>query len=138
MSLINIDGALIQAYIDIGQALSTAYEGAEFKPPSNTDWAAVFIVPASTAPSSSWISGDDEHLGFMQIDYNTRPGKGRASLIAYAQQALDQFVAGKSFTRSSQYVTIESASRSQIREVDGYLRVSVTINWIARTTRPEI
>lgn len=138
MSLIDIDGALIQGYIDIGQALPTAYEGADFKPPSNAPWASVFIIPADSPPATLGAGGMDEHIGFMQIDYNTPAGAGRAGLIAYAQAVRNQFVAGKTFTRNSQTVTVDSVDRSNIRHVDGWLRISLTINWTARTIRPEI
>jgi len=138
MSLINMDGALIQAYVSANLGLSTAYEGADFTPPASADWAAVSILPASTAPVTLGKLGEDEHLGIMQIDFSSRPGRGRATLIGYAQSILTAFVAGKSFSRSGQYVTIESVSRSPIRQVDGWLRVSVSISWIARTIRPEI
>lgn len=138
MSIANMDGALIAGYVAIGQGLSTAYEGANFTPPASADWAAVTIVPADTSPATLGVGGEDGHVGFMQIDYNIKPGAGRAALLTYAQAAMTAFPAGKSFVRSGQYVTIESASRSNIRQVDGWLRISVTVNWIARTTRPEI
>lgn len=141
MSLAKIDYALVNAYIGLGLGLSTAYEGQHFRPPTNgADWAAVFILPASNAPATLGVGGEDEEVGILQIDFNRKPAANdtRATLIGYAQAVFDEFVAGKSYERLGQLVTIQSASRSPIREVDGYLRVSVSVNWIARTTRPEI
>jgi len=138
MALIDIDGALIQAYIDMGLSLSTAYEGADFNPPNNTNWAAVFIIPASSDAATLGAGGMDEHLGFMQIDFNVRPGTGRAQLLSYAQSVRTAFIAGKTFTRNSQMVTVESVNRSPVRHVDGWMRISMSVNWIARTIRPEI
>jgi hypothetical protein len=138
MALIDIDGALIQGYIDMGLGLSTAYEGADFKPPYNDKRAAIFIIPASSDPVTLGASGMDEHLGFMQINFDVRPGTGRAQLLSYAQSVRDNFIAGESFIQNSQKVTVESVSRSPIRHVDGWMRISISVNWIARTIRPEI
>jgi hypothetical protein len=138
MSIALIDGALVQAYIDIGQGLSTAYEGIHFEPPHNANWAAVFQLPAGSPPATLGVGGQDEHTGVLQINYNIKPGTGRSQLYTYAQAALTKFVAGRSFSSSGQYVTIESSGRTPIRAVDGWLRISVNVNWIARTTRPEI
>ena len=139
MSMIDIDGALIQAYIDLGLGLATAYEGEHFKPPTNgADWARLFIVPADSSPATLGVNGEDFHTGFMQVDFNTELGNGRAALIAYAQAMRDEFVAGKGYTRDSQNVRVVSTQRSSIREVDGYLRLSVTVFFEAATIRPEI
>jgi hypothetical protein len=138
MSIANIDKALVDAYIDIGQNLATAYEGIHFEPPHNADWAALFVLPAGSPPATLGVGGQDEHIGILQIDYNIKPGVGRSQLYTYAQAALDKFVAGRSFSSSGQYVTIESSGRTSIRAVDGWLRMSVSVNWLARTTRPEI
>lgn len=138
MSLVDIDGALVQGYLDMSLGLSTAYEGRQFEPTAATNWAAVFIVPASTTVDSLGAGGMDLHTGFMQIDFNIPPDKGRAQLITYAQACRAQFVAGKGFSRNSQYVRIVSTERSQIRRVDAWMRISVTVNWEAETIRPEI
>lgn len=137
MSLLSIDGALIQAYLDLCLDLPTAYEGVHFKPPES-DWAAVFIVPASSDPATLGVNGSDRHTGFMQIDFNTEQGSGRATLIDYAQTVRDAFVAGKWFTQDGQNVRITSVSRTNIREVDGWMRLTVTVNFEADTIRPEI
>ena len=139
MSLINIDGALIAAYVGLSMGLDTAYEGEEFTPPKDgSDWAAVFIIPAVTDFNSLGVNGTDLHEGLMQIDFNTKHGSGRAPLIAYCQTIMDEFVGGKGYTRSGQSTRITNTERSPIREVDGWMRVSVTVNWEAETTRPTI
>ena len=139
MALIDIDGALIKGYTDLSMGLDTAYEGEEFAPPTNgDDWAAVFIVPAVTDFNSLGVNGTDLHTGFMQIDFNTKHGTGRSALIAYAQTIRDEFVGGKGYTRSTQNVRITNTERSSVREADGWMRLSVTVNWEAETTRPTI
>ena len=139
MSLIDIDGALIQAYIDLGIGLATAYENEEFTPPTTgPDWAAVSIVPASIDYNSLGENGEDLHTGFMQVDFNTKHGTGRAALIGYAQTLRDGFIGGKGYTHNSQNVRIDTVERSSVREVDGWMRISITVNWEATTIRPTI
>lgn len=136
MSLINIDGALIAAYIALNNGLETAYEGEDFTPPSDgSDWAAVHIVPALTDFQSLGAGGTDLHEGFMQIDFNTIPGTGRAALIGYAQAIRDEFIGGKSYTRSGQAIRITNTERSPITVSGGFMRISVTVNWQAETAR---
>ncbi len=227
MGLIDIDGALIQAYIDIGLGLATAYEGEEFDHPTagsqatitastisaaaadnsfndsasgfitagfgvgqkvmitgftgdtnnnideaiitavvagkitiggtdgdvivndaagesvtiktvGSDWAAVFMLPGVTDFNSLGDNGEDLHLGIMQIDFNTPHGEGRAALIAYAQQVRDEFVGGKGYVRNSQNVRIDTVERTAVTEADGWMRISVSVNWEAVTIRPAI
>ncbi len=139
MSLINIDTALIQAYISLAMGLSTAYEGEHFEPPTDgSAWASVFIVPSIIDVGSLGAGGQDHHRGFMQIDFNVKHGTGRATLVGYAQTLRTAFITGKTYTSNSQNVQITSVDRSGVREIDGWMRISVTINWIAATARPAI
>lgn len=138
MSLKDIDGALIEAYLDLGLGLPTAYEGESFKPPTGCDWAAVSIVPAPTFPYTLGVNGEDLHTGFMQVDFFRPLNTGRAALIEYAQAAMDAFIAGKGFSRNGQNVLITSTGRSGIRQDGGFLRLTVTVNFEAATIRPEI
>lgn len=140
MSVLDIDGALIQAYIDLDLGLSTAYEGVEFEPPTTNGakWASVFIVPAVTDFNSLGSNGTDLHTGFMQIDFNVKPGIGRALLVGYYDTIRASFIGGKAFTQNSQSVRINTVERSSIRSVGGWNRISITINWEAETIRPTI
>ena len=139
MALIDIDGALIQAYIDIGLGLETAYENVEFTPPTDgSAWVAVFIVPAVTDFNSLGVNGTDLHEGFMQIDFNVPHGTGRATLLGYAESLRNEFVGGKAYTLNSQNTRITTVERSSVREVDGWMRLSMTVNWEAETVRPTI
>lgn len=137
MTMINTDGALIQAYIDAGLGLSTAYEGQHFETPTDgSPWASVFILPAAFDVISLGAGGMDQETGILQIDFNVTPGTGRATLINYAETIRAQFIAGKSFARSGQTVRVVSVERSNIRTVDGWLRLTVSVTWEAETTRP--
>lgn len=139
MALIDIDGALIQAYVDLGLGLDTAYEGQEFTPPDDgSDWAAVFILPATSDFFTLGENGEDQHLGLMQIDFNTPHGKGREALVDYAEQIRAEFIGGKGYIRNSQRVRIDTVERTAVIEVDGWMRISVSVNWEATTIRPAI
>ena len=138
MTMIKMDGALIQAYIDLGLGLSTAYENDHFKPPANADWAQISIVPAGSAAFTLGVNGEDLHTGFMQIDFNVKPGSGRAQLMTYAQAIRDEYVIGKGYTLDDQSVRVTGADRSSIRPVDGWTRISMTIYFEATTIRPTI
>lgn len=138
MSLINIDGALIQAYKGVAPAIPYGIEGRKFKQPAQGNWAFLTINPATSGPVTNFDMGQDLHTGYLQIDFNTEPGKGRAALIGYAQAMMDQFVAGKGFTRGGQVVVINRTERSPITLVDEWLRLTVTVFYEAATTRPEI
>jgi len=139
MSILDIDGALIQAYVDLGLGLSTAYENAHFVPPTDgSAWAAVFIVPAVTDFFTLGSNGEDLHTGFMQIDFNVAHGTGRAALVGYYNSVRASFIGGKAFTKNSQSVQITTVERSSVREADGWMRLSVTVNWQAETIRPTI
>ncbi len=139
MSVLDIDGALIQAYVDLALGLSTSYEGEEHSPPTDgSDWASLFIVPGPIEFNSLGEGGTDLHVGFMQIDFNTKHGTGRATLLGYVQTLRDEFVGGKAYTQNSQRVRIDTVERSAVRQVKGWMRISVTVNWEAETIRPAI
>ena len=139
MSMLDIDGALIQGYLDMSLALDTAYENADFTPPTDgSDWAAVFIVPALIDFNSLGVNGTDLHQGFMQIDFNTKHNTGRAVLLGYAQACRDEFVGGKGYTQNSQNVRITNTERTPVTNEDGWAKLSVTVNWEAETIRPTI
>jgi hypothetical protein len=139
MTMLTIDGALITAYIAVGLNLSTAYEGEDFTPPKDgSSWASLTIVPAVIDYNSLGVNGTDLHTGFMQVDFNVKQGTGRAVLLGYAESMRAQFVGGKGFTLTGQNVRITTVDRSPVRAVDGWQRISVTVNWEAETIRPTI
>lgn len=139
MTLIQIDGALIQGYKDLSLGLPTSWEGEDFTPPINGDsWAEVTIEPLAIDVASLGVNGMDDHTGSMTIDFNVKPGDGRAELVGYCQAVRDGFTAGEWLNQAGQGVYIESVDRSIISSVGDWLRVSVTVNWLAQTIRPPI
>lgn len=139
MSAIEIDGALIQGYIDLNLGIETAYENRNFKPSGDDGhWAKVSIVPAITEVFTMGVNGSDLHSGFMQIDLNVPENTGRGALVAYYDTFLINWPVGKVFIKNSQTVRVTSVERSAVRNVDGWSRLSVTVNWEAETIRPSI
>ena len=136
MSWVEINAALIQSYQNVGLNLATAYEGRDFTPPSGTSWASVFNLPASSNVDTLGAGGADLHVGILQIDVNSPANVGTATLLNAAATLRTAFYAGRNLTYSGQSVRIKQASRSAIRRVDGWLRISVSITYWAQTARP--
>lgn len=136
MSLANINGALITAYQAAGLGLATAYEGRDYTPTPGTPWAACFHLRADSLPDSLGTQGQDRHNGVFQIDLNVSQNIGTATLLANAQTLRAYFYAGRELTYSGQSVHVTSCSASNIRNVDGWLRLSVSVVYRAYTARP--
>jgi hypothetical protein len=114
----------------------TAYENASFPKPAITSaWAAVFIVPNQPTIESVGDGGMDGHTGFMQIDINYPSNGGTGAAIAKADSVAQYFKGGTRIAFGGQQVQIQSCGRSQGRPVDGWYRVSLTINWTAYVQR---
>jgi hypothetical protein len=146
MSEFNIDRALEAAAVAaLGSAFSgtpprIAAEGFPFTPPSSGPWAQFFNLPASAGVATLGVGGQDDHVGVFQIDVNV-PESGqnpRGALLGHADALRAYFVAGRRLTHSTQTVRVVRAERSQIRRVDGWQRVSVSVTYSAFTTRPEV
>jgi hypothetical protein len=139
MTVAQMDSALVSAYQAVGLGLPTSYPGEEFEPPTDgSDWAKVHQLPSGTSQASTGSGGWDRHQGIFQVDFNTELGSGRDTLLTYAQAILDYFFAGRRFNYGGQVVRISIAERSNIREVDGYQRISVSVYWFAHTIRPTL
>jgi len=131
----NISQALIDRYragAFFTDAL-TSYENAAFvKPSITTPWASVFIVPNQPSVESFEADG---HTGFMQVDVNYPANTGTGAAITKADSVAQYFKAGTRIAYGGQQVQIQSCGRSQGRPVDGWYRVSLTINWTAYVPR---
>ena len=133
-----ISQALINQYRASGafsDAL-TAYENSAFtKPATSIAWASVFIVPNQPSVESVGEGGMDGHTGFFQVDLNYPLNAGSGAAIAKADSVAQYFKAGTRIAYGGQQVQIQSCGRSQGRPVDGWYRVSLTINWTAYVQR---
>jgi hypothetical protein len=138
MSMKDANSALTQAYIDMGLALPTGYEGVQFDPVGVEDHVRLTIQPAINAPATNGIGGQDEEAGFMQIDFLTEYGKGTAKLLGWADTVQNSFVAGYGFTFNTTIVNVDSVERTRIITDGGFLRITLTVNWFTRFTRPAL
>ncbi len=139
MSEIKIDRALERAAAMALAPLPIATEGNPFTPP-NGPWAQFTNLRAGADVVSLGVGGQDEHRGVYQIDVSVPESSAqpRPELLGRADALRAVFVAGRVLTHEGQRVRVRSADVSQIRRVDGWLRVSVSVNYSAFTTRPEV
>ncbi len=126
MSFNSIPSALIARYRSgafFTDAL-TAYPNATFtKPAPSVSWASVFVIPATTAPLS--IRDSDEMAGVFQIDLNYPINSGAGGAQAKADAIRAHFKRGT----VTDGVIFEASSVSQGLVVDGYYRLSVSVQY---------
>lgn len=141
MSETKINAALVSA---AGTALGAsyagriAYEGRDFTPPSSGKWAGLYNLRAGTAIATLGAGGEDQHDGVFQIDLSAPENTGTAGLLADADALRAYFIGGRSFIYNGQCVRVRRCDVSAIRYVDGYLRVSASVTYLSRSTRPTI
>lgn len=140
MSEAKINSALVQAVLTASFGPPCAFENdpTNANPVANTPWMKFRNVPASKLPSSNGVGGYEEHIGFIQLDFNVALNTGTAALLAYSDAALAYFPPGKRFIYNEQCVLVTRSERSPIRPVDGWARVSVTVYYSSQSTRPEV
>lgn len=137
MSFSQTNKALIEMYQSLALGLSTAYEGVAFNPPSQGDWAAVFIRPVTNQPATNGRGGQDEESGFLQIDFYTPQGKSVSKFYGWADSVQQNIIVGQGYIYSGHIVHVQSVERTGI-DLDGaWLKMTVTINWFSRFTRPD-
>lgn len=139
MSEIRINAALVQGLAAAGLGLTIAPEGKNFTPPSvSTPWAAWFNLPADTDAASLGAGGMDETVGIFQVDLNYPLNDGTGNILAQVQKLRDYFVAGRSLVYQTQCVHIERVTRNNLRPVNGWQQINVSIYYSANTIRPEV
>lgn len=139
MSEIRINAALVQGLAAAGLGLTIAPEGKNFTPPSvSTPWAAWFNLPASTDPSSLGVGGMDETVGVFQVDLNYPLNDGTGNILTAVQKLRDYFVAGRRLVYQGQCVKVERVTRNNLRPVNGWQQINVSIYYSANTIRPEV
>ncbi len=131
-----IDAALHNAFTDGAFGLSAAYENKEFEPVPGTPWAELFIIPNQPIVNTLGDGGQDLITGIFQINLNYPVGGGAGEAKQKATAVRDYFYAGRVFTYLAQDVHIISAGRGISRNVDSWYKVTTTIFWQARVTRP--
>lgn len=135
MSFSKIRSALIQGHIGSGLCHPTAYENTKFDKPTGSPWCSVFILPNQPSVASLGAGGTDAHTGIMQVDINYPLASGEADIVADADTVAAHFTAGRRLVYNAQEVIVRSCGRSRGRSVDGWYRISLTIDWYAQTPR---
>ncbi|QEY70509.1 phage tail terminator-like protein [Pseudomonas denitrificans (nom. rej.)] len=139
MSEIKINAALVAGLAAAALGVPTAEEGTNFTPPAvSLPWAAWFNLPADTDVASLGVGGMDETVGVFQVDLNYPLNGGTKAILTAVQKLRDYFVAGRSLVYQTQCVHIERVTRNNLRPVDGWQQINVSIYYSANTIRPEV
>lgn len=139
MSEAKIQSALVQGLVAAALGIATGGEGKDFKPPATTTpWANWFNLPASTDVATLGVGGNDETTGIFQVDLNYPLNDGTANILGAVQKLRDYFVAGRRLVYQGQCVKVERVTRNNLRPVDGWQQINVSIYYIAQTVRPEV
>lgn len=139
MSEIKINAALVAGLTAASLGLQIAPEGKNTEPPSvSTPWAAWFNLPASTDVATLGVGGMDETVGIFQVDLNYPLNDGTANVLAAVQKLRDYFVAGRRLVYQGQCVKVERVTRNNLRPVNGWQQINVSIYYSANTIRPEV
>lgn len=131
----NIRSALMQGYDECGLDYPVALENVRFDQPTETPWVALFLLPGGTSVASLGIGGTDAHRGILQIDLNHPSQTGEGDILADADTVASYFTAGRRLVYNAQEVIVRSCGRSRGRMVDGWYRISLTVDWYAQTPR---
>ena len=128
---------LIYAVSRVDAVLPRSYPNRPLPDQNKPDglWLNLYNFRGATEPVTLGDAGEDENNGFFQIDLNYPQNKGSKEILEKADEFARFFTAGKSLSFNDQKVKILSTSLSPGREVGGYYRVSLTINYYTRTMR---
>lgn len=130
-----IEKAIFKALQSVDSVTPCGFPGAELEAYPEGLWLQLFNMRAESAPITLGDKGEDNHPGVLQIDINYPKGHGTGHVLQKADELAAFFTAGKSLSYNTQEVKVQSSSLSSGRYVGGYYRVSLTINYYARTTR---
>lgn len=132
----DIEKALIAGVRAVDDIIPKGYPNKELTPlPENGEWIQIHNRRGNTIPITLGTSGEDENTGFMQIDINYPQNQGSFFVMDTADRFAAYFTAGRELQYNNQTVKVQSSSLSAGRYVGGYYRVSLTVNYYARTTR---
>lgn len=135
MNQSGVRAALIDAYIDGGFNISTAYPNREYIPSNGTEWARVSFLPAPVEVATLGSYGEDNHSGLLQIDLFFPLYKGDGDAWELADDMSEHFKAGTDFTYNSVTVSIINSSAQVGPEENGMYRLILTVSWYSRINR---
>lgn len=133
-NVVDLEKALLTGVVGCALGMPVALENAPFDKPSGP-WAATFIIANQPSPRTLGDGGEDEHDGILQIDVNYPRLSGRAATLAMVGQITSYFYAGRALVYGATTVRVSSCGKPRSREVDGWYRTSLTIEWYARIAR---
>lgn len=132
---IDIEKALIAAVSAVDPTTPRAYPNDELTVKPDGLWLNINNLRAESSPVTLGDAGEDNHPGILQIDINYPMNKGSKEVLAKADTIIAYFTSGRTLLYNSQEVKILRCSLSPGRYVGGYYRISVSVNYYARTTR---
>lgn len=141
MSIQKVQAGLIAALHTIPAllALPSAYENADFTPPSGAMWARYTLMPTSIAPDTLGDAGQDRFEGYMQLDLFAPENTGTRQMNELADTVRKQLYSGRRFAMEGQDVAIrkvEIGSRSRA-DVTSSVQMPIFVYFRAWITRPE-
>ena len=134
---IDIEKALIAALKVVDAVTPRSFPNSEIKEEDKPDglWLQLNNLRVESRPVTLGNRGEDNHPGLFQIDINYPANRGTKDILLKADEIISYFTAGKSLLYNTQEVKVLSTTLDPGRYVGGYYRVSVTINYYARTQR---
>lgn len=130
-----VQAALFSGVKDALDGKAVQWPNRAFTPESGSLWFKVSYVPADRFRATLGDEGEDHVKGFIQIDVNAPAGAGESASRTELDALEVVFQGGEVLVYSGQEVTILACKRSNGREVDGFWRTSLTIDFYARLRR---
>lgn len=131
----DINAALVELYQSAQTGLRTYWPSVNYDPPANQPHARAFFLTNQPIPSSVGTGGLDANTGILQINLMYPDGEGIGNAVAMADTISQTFVGGTITTHNAQQVHILSCGIRQPDNADGWLRLIVSINWVAYVAR---
>lgn len=133
---LKIEKALTQSVKALALNFPISYPNMELKDADKGDtWIGVSVLTASTNVATLGDKGEDNNPGVLQIDVNVAKSTGSGKQLEILDQIATAYPAGRPLQFQGQSVTVMSSSISPIRNVGGFAKRSISINYYARTVR---
>lgn len=114
---------------------SVAWPSISFSPLTEA-WVKVSYMPSKSSTQTFGIGGENEQLGILQIDVSIPTNSGDKEQDRILTVLESFYVPGVSVTLNGQPVSFISCDRSNGRHIDGFWRVSLSVGFRARYSRP--
>lgn len=138
MSANAIEQSLMKMAKEALAGKTVQWPNVKFEPPTNALWFRVFYMPADRHGATLGELGEDEIDGFLQIDVNVPTNSGEKLMREELDKLEKVFIAGAKASYSTSEASILACKRSPGRDVDGFYRVSLTVDFYGRIQRPPL